>query len=111
MPPVYPCPLQPAGMLGAIACWAMALIFGAYALPHVIVAWFYRTKDLKKAYNAEWALVTGASSGEQREGGGQRAAIRRRRRCKTEPRQTALPPPSPLQASASRLPPSWRARA
>lgn len=50
-------------MLGSISTWVLALIFGAYFIPHVIVAWFYKTKNLKKAYNAEWALVTGASSG------------------------------------------------
>lgn len=50
-------------MIGAIATGALLFIFLAYAIPHFIVAWFYKTKNLKKAYNAEWALVTGASSG------------------------------------------------
>ncbi|KAI7845749.1 hypothetical protein COHA_000664 [Chlorella ohadii] len=50
-------------MLGTLAIWALAFIYLAYAIPHLIVAWFYKTKNLKKAYNAEWALVTGASSG------------------------------------------------
>lgn len=52
-----------AGMLCTLASWVLALIFLGYFIPHVIVAWFYKTKNLKKAYNAEWALVTGASSG------------------------------------------------
>lgn len=51
-------------MLGTVASWALALIFLGYFIPHIIVAWFYKTKNLKKAYDAQWALVTGASSGE-----------------------------------------------
>lgn len=50
-------------MLGTVASWALALIFLGYFIPHIIVAWFYKTKNLKKAYDAQWALVTGASSG------------------------------------------------
>lgn len=70
-------------MLGTLAIWALAFIFLAYAIPHLVVAWFYKTKNLKKAYNAEWALVTGASSGEARSG------LERRAR-------PAPPPPLPL---------------
>lgn len=61
---------MPMALLGTIAGWALALIFLGYAIPHLIVAWFYKTKNLKKAYNADWALVTGASSGEQQCWGG-----------------------------------------
>ena len=60
-------------MLGTLAIWALAFIFLAYAIPHLVVAWFYKTKNLKKAYNADWALVTGASSGEAGSGLGRRA--------------------------------------
>lgn len=52
-------------MIGTICTAAVAFSLLAYAIPHFIVAWFYKTKNLKKAYNAEWALVTGASSGAQ----------------------------------------------
>jgi hypothetical protein len=51
-------------MLGTICTFALLLIFGAYAIPHLFVSFFYKTKNLKKAYNADWALVTGGSSGE-----------------------------------------------
>ena len=53
-------------MIGTIALYLLLFIFLGYLIPHLIVAWFYKTKNLKKSYNAEWALVTGASSGEQR---------------------------------------------
>lgn len=49
--------------LSTFAWGLLALIFGGYLLPHMIVTWFFKTKNLKKAYNAEWALVTGSSSG------------------------------------------------
>lgn len=62
-------------MLGTLCTWAVALIFLGYLVPHLIVAFFYKTKNLKKAYNAQWALVTGASSGEA----GRRAWWPRRR--------------------------------
>jgi hypothetical protein len=51
-------------VIATLAIAAVLLVYLAYAVPHLIVAWFYKTKNLKKAYNAEWALVTGASSGE-----------------------------------------------
>lgn len=39
--------------------------FFTYAVHHLFVALFYKTQNLKKKYNgAEWALVTGSSSGE-----------------------------------------------
>ena len=37
--------------------------FLTYIIQHLIVAFFFKTQNLKKRYNAEWALVTGASSG------------------------------------------------
>ena len=51
-------------MLGTICTWIVAFYFLGYFIPHLFVAWFYKTKNLKKAYNAKWALVTGSSSGE-----------------------------------------------
>lgn len=38
-------------------------LFGTYIVQHLICSVFYKTQNLKKRYNAEWALVTGASSG------------------------------------------------
>ena len=49
--------------LGTVAGSVLTFIFLAYLIPHFIVS-FLRPRDLKKAYNAKWALVTGASSGE-----------------------------------------------
>ena len=40
------------------------LQFGTYILQHIVVAFFFKTQHLKRKYNAEWALVTGGSSGE-----------------------------------------------
>ncbi|KAL6750248.1 hypothetical protein V8C86DRAFT_2817430 [Haematococcus lacustris] len=37
--------------------------FLVYFLHHVVLAYFYKTQNLKRRYNAQWALVTGASSG------------------------------------------------
>eukprot|EP00887_Chlorella_sp_A99_P000214 scaffold13.g214.t1 len=51
------------GLLCAAAGLLLFLIFGGYLLPHLLVTWFYKTKNLKKAYGAQWALVTGSSSG------------------------------------------------
>lgn len=52
-------------MLGAICTWIVASLFLGYLIPHCFVSWFFKTKNLKRAYNAEWALVTGSSSGER----------------------------------------------
>ena len=38
--------------------------FGAYLVHHACVAYLARPRNLKRAYQAEWALVTGASSGQ-----------------------------------------------
>lgn len=43
--------------------------FLTYAIQHMICAFFYKTQNLKKRYGAEWALVTGASSGVERQRG------------------------------------------
>ena len=53
-------------VVGTFCFWVVLVIFGGYLLPHIFVTWFYKTKNLKKAYNAQWALVTGSSSGEAR---------------------------------------------
>lgn len=50
-------------MLCAALAWLVAISVLSYLIPHLVVAWFYKTRDLKKAYNTEWAIVTGASSG------------------------------------------------
>jgi hypothetical protein len=48
--------------LHTIASSALAFIFLAYLIPHLILT-FLKPRDLKKAYGAKWGLVTGASSG------------------------------------------------
>jgi hypothetical protein len=50
-------------IIGTICTYLVLFIFLGYFIPHLLVAWFYKTKNLKKAYDAKWALVTGASSG------------------------------------------------
>lgn len=37
--------------------------FATYIVHHLICAYFFKTQNLKRRYNAQWALVTGASSG------------------------------------------------
>ena len=49
--------------LGTLAGYVLCFIFLSYLIPHFIVALLLKPRDLKKAYNAKWALVTGASSG------------------------------------------------
>lgn len=39
------------------------LSFGVYLIQHCICAFVYKTQNLKRRYNARWALVTGGSSG------------------------------------------------
>lgn len=56
--------------IAAVLGWIVAIIFLAYLVPHTFVAWFYKTQNLKKKYHAQWALVTGASSGAELRGGG-----------------------------------------
>jgi hypothetical protein len=38
--------------------------FLVYFIHHAIVAFFFKTQNLKRRYSAQWALVTGASSGQ-----------------------------------------------
>ena len=47
-----------------IAPVLLAVILLGYFVPHVLTSLLFRQRDLKRAYKAEWALVTGASSGE-----------------------------------------------
>ncbi len=54
-------------ILSFLAPTVLAIILLGYFVPHTITCLFFRQKNLKKAYNAEWALVTGASSGAYRE--------------------------------------------
>ena len=45
--------------------WAvLVLSFGLYAIFEVLCGGFYKYQNLRQRYKAEWALVTGASSGE-----------------------------------------------
>lgn len=46
-----------------LAPTVLAVVLLGYFVPHAIVCVFFGRRDLKKAYDAEWALVTGASSG------------------------------------------------
>jgi len=41
----------------------LILSFGLYALFEVLCGGFYKYQNLRQRYKAEWALVTGASSG------------------------------------------------
>lgn len=94
---------SPAGrrkMIGTLAVWVLAFIFLGYFVPHLIVAWFYKTKNLKKAYNAEWALVTGASSGGCRGGAIQGTRVEPPRRAACPP---YLPPARHLPVAAPPL--------
>jgi hypothetical protein len=50
--------------LGTLAWSVLAVIFLPYMLHHILLG-FCKGRDLKRRYNAEWALVTGASSGAQ----------------------------------------------
>lgn len=63
-----PCPHYPLTCHYAnTAVWwlGIALTFNIlfYLLPHIWVSWFRGSQNLKKRYDAEWALVTGGSSG------------------------------------------------
>lgn len=50
--------------IGTTSTYLVAFFFLGYLIPHVFVALFYKTKNLKKSYHASWGLVTGGSSGE-----------------------------------------------
>jgi hypothetical protein len=45
-----------------VAWSVLAVIFLPYLLHHALLG-FFKGRNLKERYNAEWALVTGASSG------------------------------------------------
>jgi hypothetical protein len=49
-------------LLSPFRLWFL-LSFGTYFVIEAIIAVWYKTQNLKKRYNAEWALVTGSSSG------------------------------------------------
>ena len=51
-------------VLCTISYGVLALIFLPYILHHALLG-LCKDRDLKKRYNAQWALVTGASSGER----------------------------------------------
>ena len=51
-------------VFAAISPFVFAFTLLGYFVPHLVVTTFFRRRNLKRAYNAEWALVTGASSGE-----------------------------------------------
>lgn len=51
-----------AWLLGA-ACAPIVLTWCTYLLHHAVLAWTCKEQDLKKKYEAKWALVTGSSSG------------------------------------------------
>lgn len=50
--------------LNWVGLFVLAMSVGVYILQHIYCAFFYRTQNLKKKYNAQWALVTGSSTGE-----------------------------------------------
>ena len=54
--------LAPAWLLYTLSFLAL-LSFATYALNIVLACCFFTEQNLKKKYDAEWALVTGASSG------------------------------------------------
>jgi hypothetical protein len=46
--------------------WAVLLLsFGLYAVFELLCGGYYKYQNLQQRYKAEWALVTGASSGVQ----------------------------------------------
>ena len=51
-------------VLSRVALYVLAFCLSLYVVPQVILAFFCRTQNLKKKYNATWALVTGGSSGD-----------------------------------------------
>lgn len=57
-------PLFLSSLIGTTCTYLVAFFFLGYLIPHAFVAIFYKTKNLKKSYNASWGLVTGGSSGE-----------------------------------------------
>ena len=50
-------------VLTAVTWGVLLLIFAPYFLSHVAIACLCTPRDLRKTYDAKWAVVTGASSG------------------------------------------------
>lgn len=46
-----------------LVLFPLVLTTATYLIPHLFNSIVYKTRNLKVQYNAEWALVTGASSG------------------------------------------------
>lgn len=47
-----------------VVLWTAALLnVGLYALGQILASFVYKTQNLKLKYGADWALVTGGSSG------------------------------------------------
>jgi len=55
------------GFLATLLVYYGLISLGTYLIPFIIHTFFFPPQDLKKKYAAEWALVTGASSGIGRE--------------------------------------------
>ena len=52
-------------MLGAIIALLLLLNIGLYVVGQILTSFVYKPQDLKKKYSAQWALVTGGSSGKR----------------------------------------------
>jgi hypothetical protein len=50
-------------LVGAFSFYSLTFIVLTYLFYQLLVGFFFKTKDLKRAYGAKWALVTGSSSG------------------------------------------------
>ena len=50
-------------LLSPFRLWFL-LSFGVYFITEAVMALWFKGQNLKKKYNADWALVTGGSSGE-----------------------------------------------
>lgn len=51
-------------ILSVVGLTVLFLSFGLYFLMQLMCGTYYKTQNLKKRYNAQWALVTGSSSGQ-----------------------------------------------
>ncbi len=50
-------------ILGSVGIAVLVLSFGLYAVFQLLCGTYFKTQNLKRRYNAQWALVTGSSSG------------------------------------------------
>lgn len=66
-------------LLSVAGVAVLFLSFGLYALLQLLCGTYFKTQNLKKRYNAQWALVTGASSGDLHRPRSAPAARRRQR--------------------------------